>query len=185
SPPAPIRSNAVQCCPRDAQPADTRNRCPTPLVANVSSRPGFVARKQPASRSAWVWALTVLADFRFARARWRLSAEVRQKRAIASSSSNENVDFHRDDKRLAHPFSMFGANVCTMPEEETLERAREDEREGKSPSTQAGEFVREEMEHIREGNTARARPSKRSPSVCQKPVAPASTCHRQSEGRAN
>jgi hypothetical protein len=38
-----------------------------------------------------------------------------------------------------------------MPEKETLERAREDEREGKSPSTQAGEFVREEMEHIREG----------------------------------
>jgi len=38
-----------------------------------------------------------------------------------------------------------------MPEEEPVERAREDEREGKSPSTQAGEFVREEMEHIREG----------------------------------
>jgi hypothetical protein len=38
-----------------------------------------------------------------------------------------------------------------MPEEEAFERAREDEREGKSPSTQAGEFVREEMEHIREG----------------------------------
>jgi hypothetical protein len=38
-----------------------------------------------------------------------------------------------------------------MPAEETIERAREDEREGKSPSTQAGEFVREEMEHIREG----------------------------------
>ena len=38
-----------------------------------------------------------------------------------------------------------------MPEEDTIERAREDEREGKSPSTQAGEFVREEMEHIREG----------------------------------
>src|SRR3954468_11415588 len=38
-----------------------------------------------------------------------------------------------------------------MPEEEVIERAREDEREGKSPSTQAGEFVREEMEHIREG----------------------------------
>jgi len=35
--------------------------------------------------------------------------------------------------------------------EEAIERAREDEREGKSPSTQAGEFVREEMEHIREG----------------------------------
>jgi len=38
-----------------------------------------------------------------------------------------------------------------MPEEETIDRAREDEREGLSPSTQAGEFVREEMEHIREG----------------------------------
>jgi len=38
-----------------------------------------------------------------------------------------------------------------MPEEEPIERAREDEREGKSPSTQAGEFVREEMEHIRKG----------------------------------
>ena len=38
-----------------------------------------------------------------------------------------------------------------MPEEDAIERAREDEREGKSPSTQAGEFVREEMEHIREG----------------------------------
>jgi hypothetical protein len=38
-----------------------------------------------------------------------------------------------------------------MPEEEPIERAREDEREGKSPSTQAGEFVREEIEHIREG----------------------------------
>src|SRR5881396_549688 len=38
-----------------------------------------------------------------------------------------------------------------MPEQETIERAREDKREGKSPSTQAGEFVREEIEHIREG----------------------------------
>jgi hypothetical protein len=38
-----------------------------------------------------------------------------------------------------------------MPEKQTLERAREDKREGKAPSTQAGEFVREEMDHIREG----------------------------------
>ena len=38
-----------------------------------------------------------------------------------------------------------------MPEKQTLERAREDAREGKAPSTQAGEFVREEMDHIREG----------------------------------
>jgi hypothetical protein len=38
-----------------------------------------------------------------------------------------------------------------MPEKETLERAREDKREGKAASTQAGEFVREEIEHVREG----------------------------------
>lgn len=38
-----------------------------------------------------------------------------------------------------------------MPEKRTLDRAREDAREGKAPSTQAGEFVREEMDHIREG----------------------------------
>jgi hypothetical protein len=38
-----------------------------------------------------------------------------------------------------------------MPEKETLERAREDREEGKSASTQAGEFVREEMHHVREG----------------------------------
>jgi hypothetical protein len=36
-------------------------------------------------------------------------------------------------------------------EKEVVEKAREDEREGKSPSTQAGEFVREEMHHVREG----------------------------------
>jgi hypothetical protein len=38
-----------------------------------------------------------------------------------------------------------------MPEKKTVERARNAKREGKAPSTQAGEFVREEMEHIREG----------------------------------
>ncbi|HKB72184.1 MAG TPA: DUF6496 domain-containing protein [Thermoanaerobaculia bacterium] len=38
-----------------------------------------------------------------------------------------------------------------MPEKKTLRRARKDKREGKAPSTQAGEFVREEMEHVREG----------------------------------
>ena len=45
-----------------------------------------------------------------------------------------------------------------MPEKRTIARARKDKREGKAPTTQAGEFVREEMEHIREvarrlGNT--------------------------------
>ena len=38
-----------------------------------------------------------------------------------------------------------------MPDKEAVERAKEDLREGKSPSTAAGEFVREEIEHVREG----------------------------------
>lgn len=45
-----------------------------------------------------------------------------------------------------------------MPEQETIERAREDAREGKSPSTQAGEFVREEIHHIREGKHGASSP---------------------------
>ena len=45
-----------------------------------------------------------------------------------------------------------------MPERETIERAHEDAREGKSPSTQAGEFVREEMHHVREGKHGAASP---------------------------
>ena len=38
-----------------------------------------------------------------------------------------------------------------MPEAETLRRAKRDAARGKSPSTQAGEFVREEIHHVREG----------------------------------
>ena len=38
-----------------------------------------------------------------------------------------------------------------MPNKETLQRAKRDRAQGKSKSTQAGEFIREEMHHIREG----------------------------------
>jgi hypothetical protein len=38
-----------------------------------------------------------------------------------------------------------------MPEKETVERAQKARREGKATTTQAGEFIREEMHHIREG----------------------------------
>ena len=46
------------------------------------------------------------------------------------------------------PLSLGG---FTMPERKTVERARKARRQGKAPSTAAGEFVREEMHHIREG----------------------------------
>jgi hypothetical protein len=48
-----------------------------------------------------------------------------------------------------------------MPEKETLARARQDKRAGKAPSTQAGEFVREEIHHVREGKHG-ARSSKQA-----------------------
>src|ERR687896_782221 len=38
-----------------------------------------------------------------------------------------------------------------MPEQATVRRAREAKRTGKAPTTQAGEFVREEIHHVREG----------------------------------
>ena len=48
-----------------------------------------------------------------------------------------------------------------MPDKETLKRARRDKRQGKAPGTQAGEFIREEMHHIREGKHG-ARSSKQA-----------------------
>ncbi|TMJ89061.1 MAG: DNA-binding protein [Alphaproteobacteria bacterium] len=38
-----------------------------------------------------------------------------------------------------------------MPRKQTIRKARQDKREGKSPSTQAGEFVHEEIDKIRRG----------------------------------
>jgi len=38
-----------------------------------------------------------------------------------------------------------------MPEQETIRRAERDKQQGKSPSTQTGEFVREEIDHVRQG----------------------------------
>ena len=49
------------------------------------------------------------------------------------------------------PFVSVHGRRNAMPEKRTIERALKDKREGKSASTQAGEFVREEIHHIREG----------------------------------
>lgn len=48
-----------------------------------------------------------------------------------------------------------------MPEKKTLEAAHKDAEEGKAPATQAGKFVCEEIEHIREGKHG-ARSSKQA-----------------------
>jgi hypothetical protein len=49
------------------------------------------------------------------------------------------------------PYDIRLAKEATMPEKRTLEAARRARREGKRPTTQAGEFIREEMHHIRSG----------------------------------
>jgi hypothetical protein len=54
--------------------------------------------------------------------------------------------------RQSHVNPTFGhSGEGIMPEKKTIERARTAKRQGKAPSTQAGEFVHEEIEHIREG----------------------------------
>ncbi|MGD0191655.1 MAG: DUF6496 domain-containing protein [Rhizomicrobium sp.] len=45
-----------------------------------------------------------------------------------------------------------------MPDKKTIEKAREDKREGKSPSTQAGEFVHDEIHKIRSGEHGASSP---------------------------
>ena len=57
-----------------------------------------------------------------------------------------------------------------MPEKRTIERARKDAREGKAPSTQAGEFVREEIEHIREGKHGARSASRRRWRICSSSI---------------
>jgi len=77
-----------------------------------------------------------------------------------------------------------------MPEKETLERAREDAREGKAPTTQAGEFVREEIHHVREGKHGVRSPkqaiaiglSKARKAGVKLPPAPAGTPSAKKEG---
>jgi hypothetical protein len=63
----------------------------------------------------------------------------------------------------AIPPYVEGGNCKTniMPEKNTLERARRDKEQGKAATTQAGEFVREEIHHIREGKHG-ARSSKQA-----------------------
>jgi hypothetical protein len=64
--------------------------------------------------------------------------------------SSENYGKHPIE--VAFPESAHSPlGAFKMPEKHTLERAHRDKRQGKAPSTQAGEFIEEEIEHIRHG----------------------------------
>ena len=60
-----------------------------------------------------------------------------------------------------HSHCMGWRKCCTMPTKQTIKAAERDKREGKSPGTQAGEFVKAEMDKIRKGQTG-ARSSKQA-----------------------
>ena len=81
-----------------------------------------------------------------------------QERAFRSAMSMLNFYINRAGDKLPPRGSNVPRTSCgrctkgrRMPEKRTIERARKDAREGKTPSTQAGEFVREEIHHVREG----------------------------------
>jgi len=71
-------------------------------------------------------------------------------------------------RALQHPLSMFGATFV-LCREETLERAREDERGGSHLQLRRAKFVREEMEHIREGEHGASSAKHRIASVFRTP----------------
>src|SRR5262249_47885732 len=85
------------------------------------------------------------------------SCGLRRRRGLCRQTFSQSA-YGKPICRLQNPIDFPPPHVVlrsrrgsAMPEKETVERAHEDAREGKSPSTQAGEFVREEMHHIREG----------------------------------
>jgi hypothetical protein len=59
---------------------------------------------------------------------------------------------HPSEGRVDTALFVAGASRrSAMPERKTIQRARQAKRRGRRASTQAGEFVREEMHHVREG----------------------------------
>src|SRR5262245_5201515 len=90
-----------------------------------------------------------------------LSVGLRVRRNTVPSTRPDEASGTERLRGVAERLGMSDAAEVGMPDKKTIERARKDARQGKSPSTQAGEFVREEMEHTREGKHG-ARSSKQA-----------------------
>jgi len=72
-----------------------------------------------------------------------------QRLPLAALNWAHLVAWWRSIARANRRINLNPGNI--MPEQKTVQRARRDAAQGKSPSTQAGEFVREQIHHIREG----------------------------------
>jgi Family of unknown function (DUF6496) len=83
----------------------------------------------------------------------RLSSGISRALTVSQSTDRERRGGECIEGSPIHPVKIPAANFTwsIMPKKQTIERARRDQREGKSASTQAGEFVREEIEEIRAG----------------------------------
>jgi len=100
------------------------------ISTNEASEPPIHAAARSAGGSAWRGDV----------------AEVVESKGLSISDLASRLLLQSDDGAVT-----LCRRRLAMPEKRTLARAREDKRQGKSASTQAGEFVREEMHHIREG----------------------------------
>src|SRR5437867_2043493 len=68
---------------------------------------------------------------------------------LINATGTSGRAIHFPDSQVAQRHG--AARRITMPEKRTIERARKDRRAGKAPTTQASEFVREEIDKIRHG----------------------------------
>src|SRR5262245_6312512 len=72
-------------------------------------------------------------------------------RAAPSPRTRARCRRPQDLRAVLQSLQLKRSRRPTMPEKATIERARRKARQGKAPSTQAGEFVREEIHHVRAG----------------------------------
>jgi hypothetical protein len=75
------------------------------------------------------------------------------------------IKFHKVKDSALRAFNTLEIGSVVMPEKATIEAAKEDLQERKSPSTAAGEFVREEIDHVREGKHGARSPQNSYPDL--------------------
>jgi hypothetical protein len=82
---------------------------------------------------------------------WKLKRSCALPRKLTGAARPYALRLQMLVRKAPHVLRLAQESEDHMPENRTIARARRDARQGKAPSTQAGEFVREEMDHIRQG----------------------------------
>lgn len=101
----------------------------------------------PADRDALAWRVVLSVPIRCITATLQKTPPpVHSLSRASSGTANAAKNLREFRLRITH-----SVKETAMPKKETIERANRDKRQGKSPSIQAGEFVREEIDEIRQG----------------------------------